>query len=652
MSRGAKIISGDDSSDWQHKNLEEASKNTRGIFYLYLGAVAYCLLTVMGTSDRQLLLGERTQLPIVNVAVPLVGFFYFSPLLLMLVYAYFQMYLQRIQGLKSQLRSTGSWQYRRIYPWMINIADDPEPGLVGRAQKIVVALALWWSLPLVMQVFYLWILKRHDRLMSTVLFCESAAGMALVIISWWLYHKRTRFEKIKFAILMIAWFCIPHFLLGPKYLPRLPQRVVQFISNAGFGPNLNLSFQNLIEEKNAKYSTIPLVNLRGVDLTWATLNSCILARADLRDAKLQHAYLEKSDFRGAWFTGANLDSSSAQYARFDSSIDSSASFVGTNLSHANFQHATLKRVDFRGAQLVDVRLDSAVADSARFEGCIMYDIVFTGANLNSCIFSHTKLSNVELRHAQLKNANFIGSHLEGFHVDTATADSAIFDTCSIALADFSGSQMRYASFKNSTVTLSSFYGANLLNTNFRNSTISLVGFDSILFANADMTHSLLLMAHFGQNYWAPGSNSGFFILDSSVITKGTFEGRICASFKSAEIGEVHFDKVNLSQSNFSKATLRTVTFNKADLSWANFDSAKFFEVDFKDANLSGAYLIRSRLWGADSAGIAPSAFVSLEQLSKTSAIYGAILNPDSVAKIPRNSELWQNLVTEPSEYSN
>lgn len=60
-------------------NIAEASKNARKIYLLYLGFLAYCALTVFGTNDRTLVLNEPAHLPIVNVGVPLLRDFSFSP---------------------------------------------------------------------------------------------------------------------------------------------------------------------------------------------------------------------------------------------------------------------------------------------------------------------------------------------------------------------------------------------------------------------------------------------------------------------------------------------------------------------------------------------------------------------------------------------
>ena len=57
--------------DWLIENIAEASKNARKIYFLYIGFLAYCALTVFSTTDRQIILNETARLTIVNLDVSL-----------------------------------------------------------------------------------------------------------------------------------------------------------------------------------------------------------------------------------------------------------------------------------------------------------------------------------------------------------------------------------------------------------------------------------------------------------------------------------------------------------------------------------------------------------------------------------------------------
>ncbi len=90
--------------NWLLDNIAEASKNARKIYLLYIGFLAYCALTVVSTTDRQIVLNEPARLPIINVEVALNGFFLLSPLLAIFVFIYFQIYLNKLKRLTDDLR--------------------------------------------------------------------------------------------------------------------------------------------------------------------------------------------------------------------------------------------------------------------------------------------------------------------------------------------------------------------------------------------------------------------------------------------------------------------------------------------------------------------------------------------------------------------
>ncbi|GEM_PF-5184809 len=62
--------------DWLLDNIAEAFKKRPQEFtWLYIGFLAYCALTVVSTTDRQIVLNEPAKLPIINVEVALNGIF-------------------------------------------------------------------------------------------------------------------------------------------------------------------------------------------------------------------------------------------------------------------------------------------------------------------------------------------------------------------------------------------------------------------------------------------------------------------------------------------------------------------------------------------------------------------------------------------------
>jgi hypothetical protein len=81
-------------------HIDEASKHACRIYYLYIGLLVYCALTVVNITDRQITLkDEKAHLPILNINVSVEGFFIIAPIIAMLVFTYMQLHLYRLKGL-------------------------------------------------------------------------------------------------------------------------------------------------------------------------------------------------------------------------------------------------------------------------------------------------------------------------------------------------------------------------------------------------------------------------------------------------------------------------------------------------------------------------------------------------------------------------
>ena len=83
----------------QLKHVEETSRNATTVFFGLLAASLYSWLTIATTTDVALITGTASSpLPIINTNIALSGFYLAAPLILIAVYFYFHLYLQRLWG--------------------------------------------------------------------------------------------------------------------------------------------------------------------------------------------------------------------------------------------------------------------------------------------------------------------------------------------------------------------------------------------------------------------------------------------------------------------------------------------------------------------------------------------------------------------------
>ncbi len=140
---------------WLFDKITEISKNSQRVYLLFISFITYCGITLLGISDRQIILNETIQLPLINSNISFRGFIILAPLISILVFVYLQLYMYSLKCMIDDLRSNYQFEKRRIYPWMLNIIKIPELGLMGKIQKTFVYISLWWFLPIVLCFFVL-----------------------------------------------------------------------------------------------------------------------------------------------------------------------------------------------------------------------------------------------------------------------------------------------------------------------------------------------------------------------------------------------------------------------------------------------------------------------------------------------------------------
>jgi hypothetical protein len=362
---------------WLIENIAEASKNARKIYLIYVGFLAYCALTVVSTTDRQIILNDTARLPLLNVEVPLIGFFIIAPLLTIFVFIYFQLYLDRVNRLILDLRTNYlPVEKRRLYPWLLNFAEDPDPGLTGILQNVIVRFSLWWSLPIVLILFSFWFVKKHDPVLSYVIGATPILG-TLIVLYFWFHYEAVQYKLRPERTKNQRFFRFIRKIIGKSVLAFsviIYEILLLFfiipLANEGFWSRVDLSYQKLVTEPNVDYEGLYWANLNGFHLEGAYLVSTVLKRADLRGAHLQKAVLFRANLQKADLMGANLQE---------------AILFGANLQEANLYRANLQ----------DAGLWEAKLQGADLSGANLQEADLSGANLQEAYLKEAKNLTIE-----------------------------------------------------------------------------------------------------------------------------------------------------------------------------------------------------------------------------------------------------------------
>jgi uncharacterized protein YjbI with pentapeptide repeats len=427
----------------------EASKLARALFVALILACVYCWITIASTTDANLITGAKaSKLPVINIDIDIVGFYWAAPIMLLGLYLYFHFYLERIwEGLAGlpAIFPDGRRLDQIEYPWMLNglirahfkHLKKRRP-ITSYLQNFLTILLAWWIVPITLAAFWIRYLPKHDLWRGTMFHVFLITGSVMAA---------TLFQRLSKAILRgtrgapsywTGWF--RHSVIY-RYIGMTAVLLVAFgwISYAAINGNREsiisrtLSSHADLKNVDLKESFLERVDLRYANLYYVNLSNANLAVADFRDVSGWG-----SDYTGAIFIDADL---------------SKASLFGDNL---------FKKANFEEATLVSVNLSFAELEEANFKNALLNEASFLNAKLYKANFQGAHLRHADLSMAILKEANLRGGTLCG----------AVFNGVEAQGADFSYADLRGANFQGANLWEASFDKANLAGADFRNLTYS------------------------------------------------------------------------------------------------------------------------------------------------------------------------------------
>jgi len=482
--------------DWLYKNIEEASKNTATIYAIYMGFLFYAAFTALTTPDRGLVLNEKAHLPIINVDVSANGFFVLAPLLLIVVFFYLQLYLQRQKDLMDHLDTrypeTERTERRlRVYPWIVNFARYHAPGVTNDLQIMTVKFCLFIAPPIVLNIISLSFIRKHDPFWSYIVAFMAFAGTLIVLFFWRKYEAgRTEKRKTRWVIadscavviilalpILTLWPLIPWAQNGAplgewsEWMEREASYVRSFLC-------VDLSYQKLVTEPtvdyppNAQYPGLRWQNLRKAHLEGANLYSSVLKRADLSEANLGRAALDYAILDGANLYKANLRDANLEYARLDG-----ADLRGADLRDANLEYTRLDGADLRGADLRGALFTKASLYKANLRLAKLSEAKLSEADLREAKLDRAELDKANLESANLQKASLNGTTLYGAALHLANLQNTRLDMATLQGAGLSGADLRMADLTSTNLSEADLWSADLRGAQLDHTNLSGASFD-------------------------------------------------------------------------------------------------------------------------------------------------------------------------------
>lgn len=452
-----------------------ASRGANTAWLIFLGLMAYLLVTVAGISHRDLLLNSDVVLPILQVKVDLTRFFLFAPIALVLLHigliGQLMLLARKALEFNSALRMLEPTD-RRSHPlrleldsfFFVQVLAGPERSRMVSAFLNGVSWLSLLVLPVMLLLYVqLAFLPFHDATVTLAHRLTVIADVLLLgLIGVFLVRAETSYFgaflrtgtnnpgslTLGIVLLVAAAFFSVFVATFPDATER-DGHTSTFTATNGlllglFPRNLDVSDADLVVDRDTSPGA-PSVNLRGRDLRLARLDRVDLHQADMTGANLEGASLVGADLRHVRLQCAD----GVRMGNRDASRCASAR--GANFGMARLTEAKMAGVDVRGAQFED----------ARMEGSDLRQALLAGANLTRAQLERADLAGSSLQGAGLSLANLQGADLSGALLQMADLSSASLQGANLSRATLEGTLLREADLEGANLQMARLFGVNL-----------------------------------------------------------------------------------------------------------------------------------------------------------------------------------------------
>lgn len=439
------------------KNIAEATSNAQKLFVAMLSGCLYSWLTIGTTKDAGLLTNSATSpLPIIGTAIPIVGFYVVAPLLLIALYFYFHLNMQRLWESLADLPAIfpdGRPLDKMADPWLLNglvrahfyRLREKRPPLSRMQQGLSVLLA-WWVVPFTLFIFWGRFLRRHDWLGSSLHITLLAGSIGFGVVSYRLARATLRgVPRKSFAwrkavsdvrtykraagcvgvliVGLILYYCthqaIDIFTDDFDYSKPSENRVSYALRHIGFRAFADIR-EDDVSTKLPTWSPVYSGKVEEI----AFVKGARLRDADLKSAYAFQAFMVNADLSGADLRYAMLDEAKLTHADLMRANLALAALVEANLMQSNLAQADLTKSNLLGANLSQANLSEAL--------------------LIKAVLYRASLKEANLLHADLVGASFAGADLSGANLSRAEITDTDFEDANLTSVNFKGVDLRSA----------------------------------------------------------------------------------------------------------------------------------------------------------------------------------------------------------------
>lgn len=451
--------------------LDKSSSQNSRLLLLFLLFLVYTLVTVATTTDLQLLIPEsKVRLPIVDVELPLFGFYIVAPILIVIFH--FNLLFNLLQHSKKLYE----WDKNKkdgdrllLYPFIFNyLVQFKDKNINYYLLRMILWVVIYFSHLAILLLIQLRFSAYHSLLMTFYHSLVIMIDCLLIFIYWhriakpellakeydnfkamrmWHFNRKKWWRSLFFVVILISLSNLIILLLvkqvDTKYLtyikPIIPRLVLMEKTLVALPPSDAIIQRYLAmgkSEDDAWADFAKGLNLRGRDLKFAVFINSNLQKADLIEAKLQGAFL-----LGVQLQGANLSKALLEGTYLGGGRLQGANLSVTQLQDANLRGAQLEGINLRGAQLQGANLYGAHLQGADLSGTQLQGANLYGAYLQGTDLSRAQLQGANLDNAQLQGADLRDAQLQGVVLERAELQGANLSKAQLQGADLTGAYL-------------------------------------------------------------------------------------------------------------------------------------------------------------------------------------------------------------------
>ena len=453
----------------------------RGTVSLLLLVALYLGLTLVVSSDENLLINGQVALPQTGVGISIVQSYIFAPPIFL--YLHIQtLYLLSVlarkvhtfeTALAKEFPGTNSQEgqnkiqpkkYQEYWDWLSAFAFVQ---LFRQDDVSLLSTVLTWLSTIVIPLLLLFTIDlSFVRYQSTSITISHHIIFLLDLLSVEMFRRRMLIPTlVKISLFAadtakVAWvFCILFMIIMifNAFPPRFQLRTVTQ-DQYQIWRGSKVDKKNLLDAGPCEWwglacrylevSRARLMNMGPEDLD--DVDMLELSRRNLRFGKFVNARMTNANLNGAVLQGATLRSAQLKGVNFEGAL-----LQASTLRNADLQDTNLKSIRLQSADLRRAQLQNADLEMANLQGADLSQAQMRGANLNWAQLQGTNLKSAQMQGVtlgavQLQGANLNSANLEGADLNWAQLQGADLSQAVLKGTDLSQAQLQ-SSFGKPTI---------------------------------------------------------------------------------------------------------------------------------------------------------------------------------------------------------